>query len=136
MRPGEVIIDEKAQYFAPLHPGVVESPESGKRSVPAVALKYDWKRRECLLKITRAEQAGIPGERRIEVIDKISGKHVCVASRKRIKRLRRDGVKQRIDRICKSSLQARVRLKPEPRGIIRVNVVVDPGGLNLFVIIA
>ena len=59
-----------------------------------------------------------------------------VARRKRIQRLRRNRIEQRIDRIGVGGLQAGVGLKAKPRGIVLVDVVIDARGLHLLVIVA
>ena len=53
-----------------------------------------------------------------------------------VKGLRGDGVEQRIDGIGVGRLQARVSLKPEPRRVLLIYVVVDTGRLYLLPVVA
>src|ERR1022692_3611469 len=59
-----------------------------------------------------------------------------IARRKGVQRLRRKRVEQRIDGIRVGRLQAGVRLKPKPRGVLAVDIVVDTGRLYLLFVVA
>src|SRR5437588_418530 len=79
VRPGEVVINEEARRTPPLHPRVVQAADRSKRRVRAAALQDDRECRQGLLKIRWAEQAFVPGERRIEVVYELRGKDMRVA---------------------------------------------------------
>ena len=100
------------------------------------ALENDGKRRQRLLQVGRAEQALVPGERGIEVVHQARGEHVRVARCEGVKRLRRDGVEERIDGIGIGGLQAGVGLKAEPGDVAGVDVVVDASRLHLLAVVA
>ena len=136
MAPGEVVVDKEPGRASPLDPGVVESSDRGKRRIRAAALQHDRECGERLLKITRTEQASIPGKRRIEIVHEILRKDVRISRCKRIQGLRRKSVEQRIDGIGVGGLESVVRLKAEPGGVFLIDVVIDPNRLDLFVIVA
>ena len=52
--------------------------------------KHDRERRQRLRKISRTEQAFVPGERRIEIVHQVLRKDVRVAGGEGIERLRRE----------------------------------------------
>ena len=134
--PGEIVVDEEARSAPSLQPGVVEASDGGEGGVGADALQHDGESGQRLLKVAGREEAFVPGERRVEVVHQVLREHVRVACCEGIKRLRRDGVEQRIDGVGVGSLQSGVGLKAEPRRVIGADVVVDTGGLHLFVIVA
>src|SRR5258708_38617229 len=53
-----------------------------------------------------------------------------------VQRLRGKSVEQGIDRIRKGGLDAGIRLKAKPGGVLFVDVVIDSNRLDLFMIIA
>src|SRR5271170_1436533 len=59
-----------------------------------------------------------------------------ISRRKREQRLRRKSVEQWVDRVGVGRLEPSVRLKPEPRGVFLIEVVVNASRLDLLVIIA
>src|SRR5271170_7248996 len=59
-----------------------------------------------------------------------------ISSREGVEWLRRNGVEERVDRVCVGSLHTRVGLKTKPCGVVRVDVVVDAGGLHLLMVVA
>src|SRR5580698_8434817 len=59
-----------------------------------------------------------------------------VSCRKRIERLRRHGIKQRVNWVRVGGLYTGISLKTKPSRIFLVDVVVDPDGLHLFVVVA
>ncbi len=136
MAPGEIVVDKEPGGAPSLNPGVVESSERRERGIRAAALQHDRERGECLLKIARSEQTSIPGKCRIEIIHKILRKDVGISRGKRVQRLRRNSVEQRIDRIGIGSLEPGVGLKAEPGGVFLIDVVIDSNRLDLFVIVA
>ena len=136
MAPGEVVVDEKPGGASSLNPGVVQSPDLRERGIRATAFQHDGKRGECLLKITGAKQASIPGKRRIEIVHQILRKDVRISRCKRVKRLRRKSVEQGVDGIGIGGLESVVRLKAEPGRVLLIDVVIDANRLHLFVISA
>ena len=74
--PGEVVIDEEPRGSPSLHPGVVQPPEGGEGCVRATPLKDNGKCCQRSLEIGWGEDARIPGESRIEVVDEVLGKNV------------------------------------------------------------
>ncbi len=135
-RPSQVVVDEEARGAPALHPRIVQPSQRREGSVRAAALQHDWKRRQRFLKVGRPEQTFIPGERGIEIVHQMCGKHVRIAGGEGIEGLRRDGVKDRIDGIGVGSLEPGVGLKAEPRHVVGVDVVVDAGRLHLLAIVA
>ena len=136
MAPGEVVVDEEARGSPALNPGVVEPSNRSERRICAAALQHDRECRERLLKVARPKQTLVPGKCRIEVVHQILRKDVRVSRRKRVERLRRKSVEQGVDGIGVSGLQSVVGLKTKPRGIFLIDVVVDAGGLYLFMVVA
>ena len=133
--PGEVVVDEEAGGAAALHPGVVEAAE-GREGIRAAALEDDGESGESLLEIGGAEEAFVPGEGGIEVVDEVLREDVRVARGEGVERLRGDGVEQGIDGIGPGGLQAGVGLEAEPGGVLRIDVVVEADGLHLLVVVA
>src|ERR1700722_1580538 len=134
MTPGEVVVDEEPGGASPLDPCVVQSPDLRERGIRPAALQHDGKRSECLLKITGAKQASVPGKRRVEIVDKILGNNVGISRRKRIQRLRGKSVEQGVDGIGIGGLESVIRLKAEPGRVLLIDVVIDANRLNLFMI--
>src|ERR1700687_1760811 len=134
MTPGEVVVDEKPGGASPLDPCVVQSPDLRERGIRPAALQHDGKRRECLLKITGAKQASVPGKRRVEIVDKILRKDMRISRCKRVKRLRRKSVEHGVDGIGIGGLESVVRLKAEPGRALLIDVVIDANRLDLFMI--
>src|SRR5271166_2202516 len=64
------------------------------------------------------------------------GKNAGVSRSERVKRLGRDGIEQRTDRVGVGRLQPRIGLKAKPCSVFLVDVVVDACGLYLFMVIA
>src|SRR6202043_1652880 len=100
------------------------------------ALQHDGERSECLLKITGAKQASVPGKRRVEIVHNTLRKDVSISRRKRVQRLWGKRIEQRVDGICISSLESVIRLQAEPRGVLLIDVVIDSNRLHLFMIVA
>src|SRR6202142_3603460 len=133
--PGEVVIDEEPGGAPALYPSVVK-PSNGRESVCAATLQYDRESRNGLLKVAWSKQAFIPGERRVEVVHQVLRENVRVSCGERIKRLRRKRIEHRVDGIRVRGLQPGVRLKTKPCRIFLVDVVVEPDGLHLLVVVA
>ena len=136
MAPGEIVVDKEPGGASSLNPCVVESSDRRERGIRAAALQHDRERGECLLKITRSEQACIPGKCRVEIVHQILRKDVRISRCKRVQRLWGNRVEQRVDGICIGSLQSGVGLKAEPCGVLLIDVVIDANRLYLFVIVA
>ena len=126
---------KKREARRSLNPGVVE-PSDGREGIRSTSLQHDRKSRKRLLKVARPKQAFVPGERGIEIIHQVLREDVRVSRGKRIERLRRDGVKQRIDGVGIGSLHARIRLKTKPGRVFLIDVVVDACGLDLLMVVA
>ena len=134
--PGKVVIDKEPGGASPLYPCVVQSADRCERRIRTTALQDN---RECskrFLKIRGPEQALIPRERRIEIIHEVLRKDVRVSRCKRVQRLGRKSVEQRVDRIGVGGLEPGIRLKAKPRGVFLIDVVIDASRLYLFVVIA
>ena len=132
--PCEVVVDEKARGASALNPCVVLSAERAERCAAAGTLQHDRERRQCLLQVRGTEQAFVPRERRVEVIHQMRRKDVCVARGEGIERLRRDGVKQRINRIGVSGLKPGIGLYANPQDVVRSSVVIYSRRLHLLVV--
>src|ERR1700680_142934 len=134
--PSEIVIDEEARGSPALYPSVVEPSNRSERRICAATLQHNRECRECLLKVTRPKQTRIPGKRGIEVVHQILRKDVRVSRRKGIERLRGKSVEQGDDGIGISGLESVVGLKAEPGSVFLIDVVIDPSGLYLFMVIA
>ena len=134
--PRQVVVNEKTGGLSSLHPRIIDAADGRKRSAGAVALERDGERGQRRGKIAGSEQTLVPGERRIEVVHQPRGKDVREAGCEGVKRLRRDGVEQRVDGVRVGGLQTGVDLEPVPGGVVRVDVVIDAGSLDLFTIVA
>src|SRR6202049_680783 len=60
--PGEVVVDKETGGASSLDPGIVKSPDTGKRRIRAAALQNDRECGERFLKIVRTNPASIPGK--------------------------------------------------------------------------
>ena len=133
--PCQIVVDKNARSATPLNPSIVQ-PSDRREWICPDAFKHDGKRGERLREIARTEQTLVPGKRRIEIIHKVLRKNVRVSCRKRIQRLRRNSVKQRIDRIRVRGLHASVGLQTKPRRVLLVDVVIEASRLHLLVVVA
>jgi hypothetical protein len=88
------------------------------------------------LKVVWAKQTFVPGKGWIEVVDQMLREDVRVSGREGVEGLRGDRVEHRVDGVGPCGLQASVGLKANPDEVFFVDVVVDAGGLDLFVVIA
>src|SRR3984957_5698306 len=136
MAPSQVVVDKEPGGASALDPSVVQSPDRRKRRIRTVALQNNRECGERFLEIRGPEQALIPRERRIEIIHEVLRKDVRVSSCKRVQRLGRKSVEQRVDRIGVGGLEPGIRLKAKPRGVFLIDVVIDASRLYLFVVIA
>ena len=135
--PGEIVVDEKARGAAALDPGVVEPADGGERERSRrLPCRTMGNAASVLSKIAGAEEAAVPGEGGIEIIDEVLRKNVSIACGERIERLRRKCVEERIDGIGEGGLKSVVGLKAIPGGVLLVDVVIDANGLDLLVIVA
>src|SRR5207302_5690948 len=121
--PGQVVVNEETRGAAPLDPGIIQTSQSRERRVRSAALEHNRKCRQRFFKIGRTEEALIPGEGRVKVIDQVLGENMRVAGGKRVERLWGDRVKQRVDRVCVCGLQTAVLLESEPGSVLFVDVV-------------
>ncbi len=72
----------------------------------------------------------------MKVVHELLRKDVGISRRKRIERLRGKSVEQWVDGIGVGGLQAGIRLKAKPGGVVLIDVVIDARGLHLFVVVA
>ena len=95
--PGEIVVDEKSRSTPTLKPGVVKPSDGGEWGISTASLQDDGESGQRLREVAGCEEALVPGERRVEVVHQVLREDVRVSRRERIKRLRRNGIEQRID---------------------------------------